>query len=270
MSALQSPMIRDIDFESAATQFRAATPFPHICFDNFLLPEAAATIESQFPSFEEAKRLGKGFSAVNERGKYQVTDSELFPAAIKHLHDELQSPEFVENLRTLSGFKDLVGDPELVGGGMHQTGPRGHLDVHIDFNYIKHRQLHRRLNILVFFNRDWRDEWGGKTELWDENVKTLAHSFEPIYNRCVIFETSEISWHGVSAVTCPPSTSRKSFAGYYYTPCTAEEIDNNGHGTIFQARPTEHSKRYVSMPVQSMRRWIRRKISVGLRGIRQK
>ncbi len=269
-SLLHMPIFRAIDFQASAAQFRGAEPFPHICFDDFLTPEAATAIEQAFPSFEEAQRLGQGFRAVNERGKYQVTNSELFPEAIKVLHEELQSPAFIEKLRALSGYDDLVGDAELVGGGMHQTGPRGHLDVHIDFNYIKHRRLHRRLNILLFFNRDWQEAWGGLTELWDVDVKRLAHSFLPIYNRCVIFETSEISWHGVTAVTCPPDRSRKSFAGYYYTPCTEEEIEANGHGTIFKARPTERSKRYVKMPMQNVQRWLRRKINVGIKGIRGK
>jgi len=270
MPALQMPIVREFDVEAAAAQFQAAQPFPHICFDDFLTPEAAATIEAAFPTFEEAQRLGKGFRAVNERGKYQVTNSELFPEAIKQLHEELQSPEFVQKLKILSGLDDLLADPELVGGGMHQTGPRGHLDVHIDFNYIRHRQLHRRLNILVFFNRDWQEEWGGKTELWDVEVKNLMHSFTPVYNRCIIFATSEISWHGVTAVTCPPERSRKSFAGYYYTPCSNEEIEQNIHSTIFKARPSEHAKRYVGMPMQNMRHWLRRKIRKGINGIRGK
>ncbi len=243
-------MIRNIDFEEASKQFKSASPYPSIVFDDFLCPEAAEKVANAFPTFEEAQRLGRGFPAVNERRKYQVTDAELFPEPIRMLHEELQSDSFIEKLRILSGYNDLVGDRELIGGGMHQTGPRGHLDVHIDFNYIKHRQLHRRLNILVFFNRDWREEWGGKTELWDSNVRELKHSYSPIFNRCVIFETSEISWHGVSAVTCPEGVSRKSFAGYYYTPCSAEEVTKNYHSTVFKARPDEYSKRYLYMPLQ--------------------
>ena len=112
---------------------------------------------------------------------------------------------------------NLLADPELVGGGMHQTGPRGHLDVHIDFNFIPERSLHRRLNILVYFNKDWKREWGGEIELWDEHVKTCVHSFSPLFNRCVVFETNEVSYHGVTAVKCPEDRSRKSFAAYYYT-----------------------------------------------------
>jgi Rps23 Pro-64 3,4-dihydroxylase Tpa1-like proline 4-hydroxylase len=75
----------------------------------------------------------------------------------------------------------------LDGGGLHQTGPRGRLDVHVDFNYIAARRLHSRLNILIYFNDGWLPEWGGQLKLWNSEVSECVHSIDPIFNRYVIF-----------------------------------------------------------------------------------
>ena len=153
-------------------------------------------------------------------------------------------------LSTVFAIPKLLPDEELVGGGMHQTGARGHLDVHVDFNYIEERQLHRRLNILIYFNKGWKPEWGGNIELWDKDVKVCHHSFSPIFNRCVVFETSEISYHGVTAVHCPDDQTRKSFAAYYYTKEAPPHWDGTVHSTNFKARPDEVLKGNVLMPLE--------------------
>jgi hypothetical protein len=246
--------VRPLDIAACAERFRSAEPFPSICIDDLLHEAFADRVLADFPSYENAQRLGRGFRAVNERGKVQVTDSSLFGGALRELHDVLASNEFLAVMSGITGIADLQADAELVGGGVHQTGPRGHLDVHVDFNYIVERQLHRRLNIIIFLNKDWRPEWGGALELWDQRVRRCHHRFLPIFNRCVIFETSEISFHGVTAVTCPPDVSRKSFAAYYYTVDSRPEIVDESHSTIFVARPHERWKRWVAMPLERMQR----------------
>lgn len=250
-------LLNELNPDDLRQRFSTATPFPSICIDNFLEKEFADAVHNSFPSFEEVRKIGRGFNAVNERGKFQLTDAASFPDAISKLHQVLASPDFLEILGRMSGYDDILADEQLVGGGVHQTGPRGHLDVHVDFNFIKERKLHRRLNILVFFNKDWREEWGGRLELWDDKVKTCHHSFLPLFNRCVIFETSDISYHGVTAVTCPEDYARKSFAAYYYTQEPDANFDEDGHSTIFRARPNEHIKRTVFMPLERLGRWVR-------------
>ena len=210
-------IINPIDRDALRDRIRRAKPFPHFCIDNFLDEAFAERVLQAFPTFEEAARMGMMFSAVNEKKKIQVTDSSKFAEPIAELNRALMAPDTLEMLSYVFDLPNLLADEELVGGGIHQTGPRGHLDVHIDFNYIETRGLHRRLNILIYFNKDWDPEWGGNIELWDKDVKVCHHSFLPVFNRCVVFETSEISYHGVSAVRCPEDRSRKSFAAYYYT-----------------------------------------------------
>jgi Rps23 Pro-64 3,4-dihydroxylase Tpa1-like proline 4-hydroxylase len=243
-------LINPIDREALRNNFRNAKPFPFFCVDNFLRQEFAEEVLASFPSFADAQQVGREFKGVNEKGKVQVTDSKLFAGPVRRLNEQLASREFLDLLSYVTGMRDLVADEHLVGGGIHQTGARGHLDVHVDFNYIKERELHRRLNILVYFNKGWLPEWGGNIELWDADVKRCVQSLSPIFNRCVVFETNEISFHGVSAVKCPDGVSRKSFAAYYYTREAPDHWTGEWHDTIFRARPEERFKGRVLMPLE--------------------
>ena len=236
-------------------------PYSYLMTDNFLTPAFAQECLHAFPTFEEAGKIGRSFDAVNERGKIQITDSSKFNPPIAKLNEVLNSPEFLKELADITGIPNLVADEKLLGGGIHETGPRGHLDVHVDFNYIKDRDLHRRMNILVYFNEDWKDEYGGKVELWDPEVKQLRGAFSPVFNRCVIFETNEVSFHGVGAVTCPPERMRKSFAAYYYTREAPAHWTGESHSTIFKARPDEYFKGAVLMPAENAKKWMKKTFS---------
>ena len=251
--------INPIDADALREQVRVAKPFKNFMIENFLEESFANEVHDAFPSFAEAQELGKNTAdSVNEQNKYQVTDSRLFKPALAKLHETLATPQFLKLLSHVFDIPNLLADPELLGGGIHQTGPRGHLDVHVDFNFIKEEKLYRRLNILIYFNKDWQEDWGGNVELWDEDVKHCVHSFPPSFNRCVIFETNEISYHGVTAVKCPEGNARKSFAGYYYTTEVPEWWDGKYHTTRFKARPDEKLKGAVLMPAEKVKQLIRR------------
>jgi Rps23 Pro-64 3,4-dihydroxylase Tpa1-like proline 4-hydroxylase len=237
-----SAVIREIDRDLLREQVRIATPFPHVLIDDFLDADFAREVLHSWPSYAEAAKIGKEFRSINERNKVQVTDSAQFPPALRELNEALASPTFMETASSIFGIPNLLPDAELVGGGLHQTDPRGRLDVHVDFNYLEARKLHRRLNILLYFNEGWLPEWGGQLELWNRDVSRRVRSFDPIFNRCVIFETSEISYHGVTGVTCPEGTVRRSFAGYYYTEAAPAHWTGESHSTMFKARPEESVK----------------------------
>ena len=250
-------LIQPIDKDQLRTQVRTALPFPHFCIDNFLEPPFAEEVLASFPSFQEAEKIGKSFTAVNERNKVQITDSAKFPEPIMRLHQALASQEWLDTMSYVMDIPNLLADATLAGGGIHETGARGHLDVHVDFNYLQEQALHRRLNILIYFNKDWPSEWGGNIELWDKDVKVCHKSLSPIFNRCVVFATNNISYHGVTAVRCPDSTSRKSFAAYYYTKEAPAHWTGEGHSTIFKARPNERIKGLMSMPMERLTRSLR-------------
>lgn len=236
-------------------------PFPHFCIDQILDVEFANEIYDAFPSYQEARALGLEFTAVNEKRKIQITDAKKFPTPILELHQQLASPEFIARVEKMMGIPNLIADPDLVGGGIHETNSGGHLDVHVDFNYIKEKQMHRRVNILFYFNKVWKADYGGYLDVWDKDVKQRHGYFSPDFNRACGFATSEHSWHGVTPLTCPPDVMRKSFAVYYYTKEAPDGWDGVEHSTIFKARPDEWVKGKVQMPIENMSRATRNAVA---------
>lgn len=251
-------LLLPLDVERLRREWRTAQPYPHVMIEPFLKPGQAEAIAAEYPTFESARKLGHEFRFVNETGKIQVSDSKLFTPAVARLNEVLASPEFLEQLVQITGVPSLLADPQLAGGGMHVTGPQGRLDVHVDFNFDQKRKWHRRMNLLLYLNPEWRPEWKGAVEMWDTKVKRRHQAFSPILNRCVIFETSSISYHGVEQVVCPPGMVRKSFATYYYTKEAPPGWDGKVHDTIFRARPDEKLKAYVTMPAEKVARGVKR------------
>lgn len=249
-------LLNPIDKDALKKSLSTNPPFPHFCIDNFLKEEFAEEVYQSFPSYQEAQQLGYEFSAVNEKRKVQITDASKFPPAIKKLNDLLASREFVKMWSELTGIPNLFADADLVGGGIHETNTGGHLDVHIDFNYVESKKVHRRLNILIYFNKDWKEEYGGYLDIWDKDVSKRYGYFEPKFNRACGFVTSDVSFHGVTPITCPPEVTRKSFATYYYTKDSPEGWNGDKHSTIFKPRPHEWFKGTVLMPYENSTRKI--------------
>lgn len=261
-------VIMPLDREAVRAEFANASPFPHFKIDNFLAPDFAAAVAAAYPTYEAARAIGREFEKVRERLKIQVTDETKFPEPVRKLAAALSSSQWLDHLQYITAIANLVGDPEFVGGGMHISSSGGRLDVHVDFNFVPERQLHRRLNILLYLNPIWERSWGGFIELWDKDVRNCQRSFEPVFNRCVVFETSEISYHGVTPISAPPGYTRQSFAAYYYTREAPPNWDGRQHSTLFKDRPAERMRRYVLIPADAMRRNLRKAISDGKRRIK--
>src|SRR6185437_15538218 len=164
-------MLRPLEREQLRKEFTSARPFPFVKIENLLEPAIAEQVAASYPSFEQALGQGRTFKTVNERKKIQITKAELFPEPVARLNKALASPQFLSDLSYITGIPNLLADEALEGGGMHITGPGGRLDVHIDFNYMEERKLHRRLNLLLYLNPRWEPKWGGEIQLWDLDVK---------------------------------------------------------------------------------------------------
>jgi hypothetical protein len=248
-------MIRRLDAKALGERYRSARPFPSICIDGFLEPSFALEVARSYP--QSLQGATRSYDALNERGKTQIEERSRFPEPVGRLADVCATQEFRDLLSEITGVPKLLWDPKFVGGGMHQTRAHGRLDVHVDFNRLAATGWYRRVNLLLFLNENWREDWGGRLELWDRNVRNCIQSFAPELNRCVIFTTSEISFHGVTALTCPDDVVRRSFALYYYTEEPPADAAHREHSTIFRARPDERLKRYVLMPAERVKRAVR-------------
>jgi Rps23 Pro-64 3,4-dihydroxylase Tpa1-like proline 4-hydroxylase len=258
-------IVRLLDREALRQQYITASPFPFVKVEQFLDPEFATEVAAAFPSFDEATAQGRTFKSVNERRKVQITDAKVFSRPIAKLNHALASPDFLSDLSYVTGIPDLVADEDLVGGGIHITGPGGRLDVHVDFNYMEGRKLHRRLNLLLYLNPIWEEKWGGHIQFWDRDVKYCRKAFAPAFNRCVIFQTSDISFHGVTPVTTSAPFPRLSFAAYYYTYQAPPNWKGTIHNTIFKARPEERFRGYVLMPAELLQQ----RLITGVRSIKR-
>ena len=205
-----------------------AEPFPHMVVDGFADDEQLREIVRHWPTD------GWQYKAVRTSIKYGLADTVWMPQAARDLLAELHAPEFMARLGNAFGL-ELQPDPQyerghLEGGGLHMIPRGGHLGMHVDFDRHPKREWRRVLNLLLYLNEDWRDEWGGALRL-EYPDRTLAKAIAPRFNRAVAFATSEQSWHGhPEPLMCPGGVTRKSVAIYYYQRGAAAD----GHCTIYR------------------------------------
>jgi hypothetical protein len=214
-----------------------AKPYPHAVLDDFLPAGILDAVLEEFPSPARGEWIA--FDSPTERKLASKDDAAMGPAT-RHLLSTLNSATFIDFLERLTGIDALIPDPHFEGGGLHQIERGGHLKVHADFNRHPRTGLERRLNVLVYLNRDWKDEYGGAFELWDRKMNRCEHKVMPYFNRCVVFSTTSTSYHGhPEPLECPEGETRKSIALYYYSKDRPPEEDNLVHNTLFHARPGE-------------------------------
>ena len=153
--------------------------------------------------------------------KYGLSDMTMMGKYMQGLMTAMKSQEFRHFLETLSGIGPLMNDDTNEGGGIHQTGPGGSLQIHADFNGGE--TWHRRVNAFVMLNPDWEKEWNGDLELWTRDMERCEARMAPIANRLVIFSTTDYTYHGhADPLFCPNHRSRRSVAMYYYTKTRPE------------------------------------------------
>jgi hypothetical protein len=197
-----------------AASYAAAKPYPHIAVDDFFDPSMLERVVNEFP---DPARLSQRFD--NQREVKRATRSEReIPPFTRCLIHALNSGPFISFLEEVSGIAGLVADPHLWGGGLHALPRGGKLSIHTDFNFHKKLGLDRRINVLVYLNRDWPEAYGGHFEAWRPNGSVAEARYLPVFNRLVVFGTNDFTFHGnPEPVACPDDMSRKSIAMYYYT-----------------------------------------------------
>jgi hypothetical protein len=226
-----------------ASQYQSAQPFPHIVLDDFL-PQAVidACIE-EFPAPEQID-----WRILTDEGhskKLSTKDEALMGPVTRQVIAQLNGGTMISFLEELTGIDGLVPDPHLEGGGLHQLPRGGFLDVHADFNFHKRIRLDRRLNLLLYLNPDWCEEWGGNMELWDPSLTSCEVRVAPVANRVVIFNTTDTSFHGnPQPVTAPDGRTRRSLALYYYTNGRPDSERSKAHSTLYRVGAGQASEVY--------------------------
>jgi Rps23 Pro-64 3,4-dihydroxylase Tpa1-like proline 4-hydroxylase len=220
------------DAHALATQYRQAEPFPHIAVDGLFEDAALEGVLREFPAPSEMQ-WAKFDNPLEKKLGYFYESSTVSPT-IRQFLDAMNSFEMLLWLEALTGIDGLIPDPYFGGGGLHQIEPGGFLKVHADFNTHPKLKLDRRLNMLIYLNKQWKEEYGGHLELWDRDGKACRKRILPIFNRTVVFSTTDTSYHGhPHPLTSPPGVNRKSVSLYYYTAGRPERERSAPHDTVF-------------------------------------
>lgn len=215
-----------------AERYQSGTPYNHICIDNFFPEEV---LESVTKDLEELPQSEESYARAQENLKSSYIPERL-PTYSKNLFYALNSRSFLQFLEEMTGIPALIPDPYFMGAGIHKTLNGGHLDIHADFNLHKQMNVERRLNVLIYLNKDWREEYGGSFEIWDNDMTQKMSSFVPQYNRMVCFSTGSDTFHGnPETVNHPDGEPRQSIALYYYT--ATWDATRKSHTTLFKPRP---------------------------------
>lgn len=221
-------------------EYQAGSPFPHIVIDNLFDDDVLNELLAVFP--DPKLRHWHRFDAEQEI-KLALDAEDVIPIQIRLFLYFLNGSLFMSFLEHLTGISGLIPDPHWFGGGLHQIERGGKLAVHADFNRQDRLRLDRRLNLLIYLNKDWSPEFGGDFELWNRDMTACVKKVAPLFNRMVIFSTTDFSYHGhPDELQCPPDRSRKSLALYYYSNGRPDEEISERHSTLFRPRPEESFK----------------------------
>ena len=213
-----------LDCEKLSKEFNNNNPFNHIVIDNFLNTQYAEKILDKFPSNYD--NWHKYCNPIEY--KYAYDDINNLDPILKNYFYVLSCPQFVEKMNELTGISNLEMDPFLHGAGLHSHSRFGKLEIHLDYEKHPFCNKERRINIILFINKDWNEEWNGANELWNEDVTQCIKKTQIKFNRAIIFQTNDISWHGMpEKILCPENIFRKSLAYYYISPIVTCKHEDN-------------------------------------------
>lgn len=239
-------MIRDLPWDDIVDEFREAQPFSHVVIDNFFNEEVADKLSEEFPDYNDPK-INNHHSALEDKRTYNSWDR--FPPCTYRAFMAFGREEFLGRLKSMVGHYDLHLDYGLNGGGWHMHTRGGNNNVHLDYNLHPKLKMQRKLNIIVYLTKDWKKEWGGGLELWSHDEEKnqplkCEKVVDNIYNRAIIFDTTQNSWHGLpNYINCPEGVVRKSIAAYYVQP--APTVSENRYRALFSPREDQKDDKSV-------------------------
>lgn len=221
--------------------YKQANPFPHIVIDNFLENKFANMAAQELKNFEGWDYDPTDYASGVQQNKFfcpgidedleKMKKDTVMAYQILHFLNSDITLKFLENL---TGIKGLIADPKYVGGGYHKIKRGGKLAIHADYNVHPETKLHRRINLLVYLNPGWQEEWGGHLELWDKSLTNRMHNIAPLFNRAVIFNITDDAYHGhPEPLNCPEDQARYSLALYYFTEDRPDEEKNSEHSALW-------------------------------------
>lgn len=223
-------------------------PYPYWILEN---PMHSATAQEVFL---ELSSLADNPHYVSQMYKYEnplerklATDKyDLFPPITRAWLTWTLTSQFIQIIQDITGIEGLVADPWFRGGGIHLHRNEGILRPHIDFDFHQDLNLVRRLNFIIYFNKNYSDDWGGALELWSPDGQELTKTIKPEYNMGVLFETPNAVHGFLKPWAAPNGITRKSLAVYLYTSPTKEDLDKPHFSTRFIKTSAENDTEEIT------------------------
>lgn len=200
--------------ESLNKSFINGEPYEHVVINNFFNKDFLIGLINNFPSIDDSNNKWYIYNNPIEK-KYALNNFNNLPI-YNELFKYLQTDDFISIISNVTSIKNLENDPHLHGAGLHYHPRGGKLDMHLDYSIHPITGKERRVNLIIYLNNEWKEEYNGDLQLWDTNFIEPIKKYYPYYNRAILFRTSDISYHGLpNPIKCPESTGRKSLAIYY-------------------------------------------------------
>ena len=224
-------------------------PFDHCVIDNFFKEEIAEALEKEFPDYRSD--IWHKYDNPLEIKKV-CNNWNVFPAITYKVFNFLNSDEFLKTLRRHIFKKTpLFSDIGLNGGGWHIHPKGGKLNSHLDYSIHPKLGMKRKLNLIVYLNKGWKSNWEGNLGFWsNESSKKpgkLIKEIEPLFNRAILFDTTQNSWHGLSSsLKCPKNKFRKSLSVYYLTLPTGKE-SMRGKALFYPSKNQVNDKKILEL-----------------------
>jgi len=197
--------------------YQSGKPYPHIVIKNYFDQNFLSKVLDEFPNLSKISS-SKNYNNKNEI-KFSNNKKKNFKKNTKILFKFLNSKLFLNFVQNLASINEkLLPDFELNGGGLHEIKRGGVLKIHTDFNKHPYKNIDRRINVLIYLNKQWKKNYGGNLELWNKSMKKCVKKIAPNFNTMVIFSTNDFTNHGhPNPLKCPETISRKSIATYYFS-----------------------------------------------------
>lgn len=232
-------IINDRIWRQLAFKFTSATPFNHVVIDDFFDDSIAWKIANEMPDYDT------GFTGIYDNAiekKRTMQNWSNFSKNTYKAMSYLSSQDFIDKIEQVTNIKGLVADIGLHGGGIHMHKRDDYLNTHLDYDIHPKLDMRRKLNIIIYMTPFWHESWGGHLELFSNDITTNQPVVDeyykkilPKFNRAVVFDTTQNSWHGVTAgITPPEGIYRQSLALYYLIE--TEDKENKRQRALFSPR----------------------------------
>ncbi|GCE82028.1 2OG-Fe(II) oxygenase [Komagataeibacter diospyri] len=257
MDLPDSPLLNNL-----AQEFSTARPFPHLVMDRMF---SHALLNEALQAFNLDHVNNINVFQNQLQSKRSTSTQSAMPAEIQRYFDIVNGAPFLRLLTRLTGITNLLPDPYLYGGGMHEVAGQGHFQVHTDFRHHPHTCLENRLALLTYLNHDWKPEYGGQLELWQNNPSRPVRKIVPQFGRSVLMLQSPDSWHG-HPQAAQAGYLRRTLITYFYT-APKIKTDRTAQNTIYLPNSRQSTMQIAEIFIRNIlphfvldtARWIRRR-----------